>query len=176
MAAQRNRLAAGCKTLNRRPVLRRIVCGGQTGVDRAALDAALAAGFACGGWCPKGRQAEDGLLPEHYPLIETDSADPAQRTELNVRDSDATLIITSLPLCGGTRLAAEIADRLGRPVSVIDVDSTGLDAAIDQVCRFLIAHRIGTLNVAGPRDSEAPAAGVFAGRLIDALLARVFRA
>jgi hypothetical protein len=176
MAAQRGRFAAGCETLNQRPVLRRIVSGGQTGVDRAALDAALAAGFACGGWCPQGREAEDGPIPEHYPLIETDSADSAQRTELNVRDSDATLIITTLPLNGGTRLAAEIADRLGRPMSVIDIDSTGLGAAIDQVCGFLIAQRIGTLNVAGPRDSESPAAGVFAGKLVDGLLSRVFRA
>jgi len=153
--------------------LRRIVCGGQSGVDRAALDAALTAGFACGGWCPKGREAEDGPIPGHYPLIETDSDDPARRTELNVRDSDATLIVTTLPLCGGTRLTAELSHRLGRPVLVIDIDTKELGAAIDQLGRFLLTHRTGTLNVAGPRASESAAASVFAGKLIGGLLKRL---
>ena len=70
-----------------------IVSGGQTGVDRAALDAALALGMRCGGWCPAGRWAEDGPIDPRYPLRETPSGDPAQRTEWNVRDSDATLIL-----------------------------------------------------------------------------------
>ena len=75
-------------------LLRRVVSGGQTGVDRAALDVAIALGFAHGGWCPAGRLAEDGPIDARYPLRETPSADPSQRTEWNVRDSDATLVLT----------------------------------------------------------------------------------
>jgi hypothetical protein len=80
----------------------KIISGGQTGVDRAALDAALALNIPCGGWCPKGRKAEDGPIPERYPLQETSSADYRVRTEKNVTDSDGTLILTRGPVTGGT--------------------------------------------------------------------------
>ena len=82
----------------------KIISGGQTGVDRAALDVALIAGIDCGGWCPLGRKAEDGPLPLHYPLTETESDDYALRTEYNIRDSDGTLILARRPLTGGTAL------------------------------------------------------------------------
>src|SRR5690606_30676655 len=98
----------------------RVVSGGQTGVDRAALDAALRLGLPCGGWCPAGRWAEDGPIPERYPLRETESADPAERTARNVRDSDATLILSPRPLRGGTAGTREVAERLGRPFHVAD--------------------------------------------------------
>ncbi|HLF11639.1 MAG TPA: putative molybdenum carrier protein, partial [Gammaproteobacteria bacterium] len=87
----------------------RIVTGGQTGVDRAALDAALELGLACGGWCPKGRWAEDGEIPPRYPLKETTSTDPARRTRANVRDADATLVLTDGEPTGGTRLTMSVA-------------------------------------------------------------------
>jgi hypothetical protein len=94
----------------------KIVSGGQTGADRAALDWALAHGVECGGWCPKGRRAEDGVIPIAYPLTETPSSDYAQRTEWNVRDSDATVIFSLAPrLTGGSRLTRDLAARHGRP-------------------------------------------------------------
>lgn len=173
MAAQRYRFAAGRETLSPGLVLRRIVCGGQSGVDRAALDAALAADFCCGGWCPAGRLAEDGPIPARYPLIEADSPDPARRTQLNVRDSDATLIVSGLPAHGGTRLTGELAEHLGRPLLVIDIDTAEPALAIDQLYRFLHAYRVETLNVAGPRHTESPAAGRFATQLVEGLLTRL---
>src|SRR6266571_9073801 len=83
-------------------VVSKIVSGGQTGVDRAALDVALELGIPCGGWCPRGRRAEDGIIPERYPLIETPTTAYPQRTERNVRDSDGTLVLTVGRADGGT--------------------------------------------------------------------------
>ena len=134
-----------------------IVSGGQTGVDRAALDAALALGLAVGGWCPKGRWAEDGPIPDRYPLRETPSDDPAQRTRWNVRDSDATLIVSPTPLEGGTALTADAARQRGRPVLVADPVSSPVDDAADWIARSVPPG--GTLNLAGPRESGAPGIG-----------------
>ncbi|PSQ85488.1 MAG: molybdenum cofactor carrier, partial [Bacteroidetes bacterium QH_2_63_10] len=91
--------------------MRKIISGGQTGVDRAALDAALAFNVPVGGWCPKGRRAEDGQIPDRYPLEETPSEAYEQRTAWNVRDSDGTLIITDGSLEGGTALTMTEARR-----------------------------------------------------------------
>jgi len=103
-----------------------IVSGGQTGVDRAALDAALALGLALGGWCPLGRRAEDGPIPRAYLLQETPTQDYAQRTEWNVRDSDATLILFRGRLTGGSARTAEHAARFERPLLTLDLDLTPL--------------------------------------------------
>ena len=100
--------------------LERIVSGGQTGVDRAALDVALERGLPCGSWCPRGRLAEDGVIPPRYPLTEALTSSYSNRTELNVRDSDATLIVVHGPLRGGTALTKRQADKLGQPVLVVD--------------------------------------------------------
>jgi len=159
--------------LSRATGLRRIVSGGQTGVDRAALDAALQHGFPCGGWCPRGRWAEDGPIPNRYPLREADSADPAWRTEANVRDSDATAIIADGPLTGGTRLTDELARRLGRPVCLVDTSDTDIDRMVDQLTDFLAEHAVAVLNVAGPRRSQAPAMEDLAGGIIGGLLERL---
>ena len=134
-----------------------VISGGQTGVDRAALDAALALAVPVGGWCPLGRWAEDGPIPARYPLQETPSADPAQRTRWNVRDSDATLILSLTPPAGGTALTADLARQLGRPVWVTQPVSTTLDAAAAWIARAVPPG--GTLNVAGPRESEATSVG-----------------
>lgn len=131
----------------------KIVSGGQTGVDRAALDVALEMGMECGGWCPAGRWAEDGPIDRRYPLAETPSPDPAQRTEWNVRDSDATLVLTGDGRSAGTELTREAARRLGRPVFTCAAASPP-DAAAFQ--RWMEMHRVRTLNVAGPRESESP--------------------
>ena len=106
-----------------------MVSGGQTGVDRAALDTALALGMPCGGWCPKGRLAEDGPIPQRYPLAETPSAATAQRTEWNVRDSDATLVILRGPAGGGTGATIRFARALGRPLRVVALERAPAYAA-----------------------------------------------
>lgn len=147
----------------------KIVSGGQTGVDRAALDVALEMGRACGGWCPAGRAAEDGAIDARYPLAETPSADPAQRTEWNVRDSDGTLVLTGEGASAGTDLTREVARRLGRPVYVWAATSP---EDVDAFRRWLQVYRIRTLNVAGPRESESPGIYREARRLLRALLAR----
>lgn len=140
--------------------MRRVISGGQTGVDRAALDVARAFGFAIGGWCPAGRWAEDGPIAPEYPLTETPSADPRQRTEWNVRDSDVTWILARGPVRGGTRHAWETARRLGKPVRVFDVDR--IPSTAERRALGAELARIDTLHVAGPRESEAPGIGAAA--------------
>lgn len=137
-------------------------------MDRAALDAALEAGLACGGWCPRGRRAEDGPIPARYPLDETPSAEVAQRTAWNVRDSDATLILARGPLRGGTALTARCAAERGRPCRVSDLDA-GVDPS--GLLRWLRDHAVRVLNVAGPRESEAPGIHAQALAALRALLA-----
>jgi hypothetical protein len=130
----------------------RIVSGGQTGVDRAALDVALDLGLPCGGWCPAGRLAEDGAVPDRYPLRETDSASYPERTGRNVRDSDATLILYRRKMRGGTALTARLARHRGRPWLALELAS----AEPDTIRRWLAEEGVRVLNVAGPRESEAP--------------------
>lgn len=133
--------------------LTKIVSGGQTGVDRAALDAAMALGLPRGGWCPRGRRAEDGVIADDYPLTETASDGYAERTRLNVRDSDATLIIARGRLMGGTKLTLRHARDLGRPffVAYLNRRPKPLDIA-----RWIAGHAVAVLNVAGPRESSQP--------------------
>ena len=140
-------------------MIARLVSGGQTGVDRAALDAAIELGIPCGGWCPHGRKAEDGTIPDRYPLIETWSSDYSQRTCWNVRDSDATLILAWGELTGGTRLTADECRKVGKPYVVVDLTGDVDIAEAAWTARDCIAENVagdGTLNVAGPRESEAP--------------------
>ena len=149
-------------------VVERIISGGQTGVDRAALDVALELGIACGGWCPRGRHAEDGRIPDRYPLCETPAADYAQRTEWNVRDADATLVLHRGALRGGTALTVALARRLGKPLVSVDLEAA-TDAA--QVRAWLAGQQVSVLNVAGPRESQAPGIGEQAGALLRRVLA-----
>jgi hypothetical protein len=147
----------------------RVVSGGQTGVDRAALDVAIALGIAHGGWCPRGRRAEDGVVPARYALTETASTDYAVRTEQNVVDSDATLILGRGPLGGGTALTRELALRHGKPLLVVDLAGP---TELPAVRAWLEAHRVGVLNVAGPRESGCPGIGAAAAAFLTAVLAR----
>ena len=137
-----------------------LVSGGQTGADRAALDVALELGLDHGGWVPKGRAAEDGPLPDRYRVRETPSEDPAERTERNVADSDATLLISHGPLAGGSELTRRVAARLGKPVLHVELGRLGAAEAADRIARWLGGLRCRTLNVAGPRASEEP--GIYA--------------
>ena len=148
-----------------------VISGGQTGVDRAALDVALALGLACGGWCPRGRAAEDGPIDLRYPLRETAGADPAQRTRLNVRDADGTLILAPGEPSGGTALTRRIAIEMGKPHLVIDPAQAPAEDACAEIRRWIDDHDINVLNVAGPRESECPGIYGQARRLLTALLA-----
>jgi hypothetical protein len=130
---------------------RRIISGGQTGVDRAALDMAIELGIQHGGWCPVGRRAEDGTIDLRYKLKETASEDYGERTLFNVRDSDGTLILNTGELEGGSRFTADVAGRLDRPALIIDLVKP---PDINTVREWLSRNRIGTLNIAGPRESK----------------------
>ena len=129
----------------------KIISGGQSGVDRAALDVALELGIACGGWCPRGRRAEDGPLAARYPLIETPLQKYSQRTAWNVRDSDGTLILARGQAKGGTALTVKLADGLGKPYLVLDLTKAPQPADVHE---WAERHGVQVLNVAGPRETE----------------------
>ncbi len=130
----------------------KIVSGGQTGADRAALDVALELGIPLGGWCPRGRLAEDGRVPARYPLRETTSDQYPQRTEWNVRDADATLVFTRGRPGRGTALTIRLAEKLRKPCRVVDLAAADPAAVV----AWLAQHRVRVLNVAGPRESGSP--------------------
>ena len=148
----------------------KIISGGQTGVDRAALDAAMDLGVSAGGWCPAGRRAEDGPIALRYPLTETEEADYAVRTARNVEMADATLIITNGRLSGGTELTLQCALQAAKPCLVVDLREP-LDYA-DQVCRWIASLQINILNVAGPRESSQPGVYSLARDLLRDILRR----
>ncbi len=131
--------------------LAKIVSGGQTGVDRAALDVAIIQGIPCGGWCPAGRRAEDGPISLHYPLTETESKKYPKRTSLNVRDSDGTLILTGGEPVGGTLLTRNLAMKQEKPFLVVEMP--GLKD-LQKTRNWIIDNQIKVLNVAGPRESS----------------------
>ncbi len=136
----------------------KIVSGGQTGADRAALDWALSHGVPCGGWCPRGRKAEDGPIDAKYPLKETPSASYLQRTEWNIRDSDVTILFSIEPtLTGGSLRTMEFARKHGKP-------------HLHLCALFFEYHDVKVLNVAGPRASTEPKVGQFLMALLDEVL------
>jgi hypothetical protein len=133
-----------------------VVSGGQTGVDRGALDAAIDMGVEHGGWCPRGRLSEDGTIPFRYRLRETETAEYPERTEKNVIDSDGTLILYRKRLYGGTQLTRRLARRHGKPCHLIDLaDSPDATAVVE----WIVREGIQRLNVAGPRESTSPGVG-----------------
>lgn len=135
----------------------RIISGGQSGADRAALDVALALGLPHGGFVPKGRWAEDGPIPLGYGVWELDSPEPAVRTAANVRHADATLVVTHGVPRGGTALTVTLARESGKPWLHLDLAVTEAAAAAAALRSWLATTRPATLNVAGPRASEDPA-------------------
>jgi hypothetical protein len=133
--------------------IQKIVSGGQTGVDRAALDVALEMGILCGGWCPRNRIAEDGRIAERYPLKETATSDPSVRTELNVIDSDGTLILTWGKPSGGTLLTILCARHHRKPFLEVNLEG---QPEIESLRKWIQTQEIRIVNVAGPRESHAP--------------------
>ena len=144
----------------------KIISGGQTGVDRAALDAAIELGIPHGGWCPRGRLAEDGRIPDRYALAETESPEYPVRTERNVIDSDATLILYHGRLSGGTELTRRLARQHSRPWLLVNLDAP---PPLEEIHRWLTEHRPHTLNIAGPRQSQSPDVPRLAQRFLSEL-------
>jgi hypothetical protein len=130
-----------------------IYSGGQAGVDRGALDAALQTGNPCAGWCPKGRRAEDGPIPPRYPLRQVDGG-YEDRTRKNVAESDGTLILHRGALSQGTLLTLQICRELGKPVCLVDANTSSPEEAALTAQQFIEQHGIERLNVAGPRRSH----------------------
>lgn len=153
--------------MNKKIPVTKIISGGQTGVDRAGLNAAISLGLQHGGWCPKGRKAEDGEVPRMYHLVETASSGYPERTKLNVKESDATVIFTQHPavnaggrmtvhkLSRGSKLTEEHCVALGKPYLVVLPDNDKRRQAL-AIWDFIKKHKVNVLNVAGPRASSWP--------------------
>jgi hypothetical protein len=151
-------------------MIERIVSGGQTGADRAGLDAAITRGIPHGGWCPKGRKAEDGPIPEIYNLTETEGASYLARTERNVKHSDGTVIFTIGVLAGGSARTADFARRHRKPWVHLDLSQLSDQEAAAALASFIEQHDIRTLNVAGSRGSSHPDIGDRTFAVVSAVL------
>ncbi|MCI5222796.1 MAG: hypothetical protein D3924_09035 [Candidatus Electrothrix sp. AR4] len=132
----------------------KIISGGQTGADRAALDAAMELGIPHGGWLPRGRKAEDGRLAPQYCLQEIDTYRYRDRTLKNVKESDGTLIVSFGPLTGGSALTEALCIRSDRPCLHLNMEHLSINQAVRTIEEWLVGNRIRTLNVAGPRASS----------------------
>ena len=157
----------------------KIVSGGQTGVDRGALEAAMALGLDFGGWAPHGWIAEDGTIPaqyrermQEYPSMGGRARDYRERTKANVRDSHATLILVdSLPLSGGTKLTEDMAVTMMKSHKVVVMSAANAkDDALKWLRQFLGMTSALVLNVAGPRESKVPGIQAKTKAFLEALL------
>ncbi len=148
----------------------KIISGGQTGVDRTALDVALKHGIECGGRCPAGRVDEFGRIPDHYPVQEMAAGGLTERTLQNVKDSDGTVIIYPGKLSGGTEQTVRFCIELQRPHQLIDASKISAKVGAKLISDFVREHKIDVLNVAGPRQSEWPEGYDYAYRALNAFL------
>ena len=148
----------------------KLISGGQTGVDRAALDVALKHGIDCGGWCPAGRLDEFGRIPDRYPLKELEQGSFADRTFRNVKDSDATIVIYCDELRGGTEFTVQCCQELDRQNVLINASKYSVEEAGAGALEFVRKNEIETLNIAGPRQSEWPAGYDYAFRALELFL------
>jgi len=153
----------------------KIISGGQTGVDRAALDVALKRGIECGGWCPAGRLDEVGRIPDRYPVQELEAGGFTERTLQNVKDSDGTVVIYPYKVAGGTEQTVRFCVELKRPHELIDASEISAEDAANVITDFVRKHEIRILNVAGPRQSEWPEGYDWAFRALDSSLHSVTR-
>ncbi len=149
-----------------------IISGGQTGVDRGALDASLNKGNPCGGWCPQGRMAEDGIIAEKYPLIELANSGYRARTRKNVEDSDATVIIyfDYIVLRGGTELTLATCIKKHRPYLLIDGNELSETRAGERLAKFVQDFKINKLNFAGTRGSGVPHAQAYTQSIVEIMI------
>jgi hypothetical protein len=150
----------------------KIISGGQTGVDRAALDVALKRKIDCGGWCPAGRLDEIGRIPDRYPLKELQHGGFTERTLQNVKDSDGTVILYSVQLSGGTEQTVRFCVEQERPHQLIDASKISTEEAARSIANLVRKHKIDILNVAGPRQSEWLEGYDYAYRALDIFLTR----
>lgn len=148
----------------------KIISGGQTGVDRAALDVALKHGIESGGWCPTGRVDEIGRIPDRYPVEELEDGGFIERTLQNVKDSDGTVIIYPGKLSGGTEQTLHFCVEQRRPHELIDPSNVSTQKAAQLIADFVRENKIDILNVAGPRASEWPEGYDYAYRTLDSFL------
>ena len=150
-------------------MIKKIVSGGQTGVDRAALDTAIKLGIAHGGWIPLGRRTESGILPAKYHLRETSGSSYSERTEKNVEDSDGTLIISRGPLTGGSDYTRQMAVKHNRPWLHIDLSRTAAFHAATAIRDWITQKELEILNVAGPRASEDPTIYEYTSNILESV-------
>ena len=151
-------------------MLTKIISGGQTGADRAALDVAIALDIPHGGWIPKGRKTEDGILPDKYKLQEMPTASYPKRTEKNILDSDGTLIFSRGKLTGGSALTRKLAKQHERPWLHVDLDKVVGTGAVHIIAVWIDENDIEILNVAGPRASKDPGIHDFVMGILEAVL------
>ena len=160
---RRSQTAATVKAL-------KIISGGQTGIDRAALDVALRHGIECGGWCPAERLDEFGKIPDHYPIQELPGGGFTERTLQNVKDSDGTVVVYRDRLGGGTAQTVRFCLELELPHELIDASKISTEGAAKLIGDFVRKNKIGILNVAGSRQSEWPEGYAYASRALDIFL------
>jgi hypothetical protein len=154
------------------PILQ-VVSGGQTGIDRAALDAALSLQVTCGGCCPKGRIAEDGRIPDKYPMLELEDDEYAHRTEQNVLSADCTVILYSKEMEGGTEYSKEICMQRKKPLIAIDLSKTTTNEAVRLLTHFISQNRYHRINFSGPKASEWPEGYAVARTIINDMLVKL---
>ena len=148
----------------------KIISGGQTGVDRAALDVVLKRGIDSGGWCPTGRLDEFGRIPDRYPLKELENGGFTERTLQNVKDSDGTVIIYAGNLSGGTEQTVHFCVDQQRPHLLIDARKISTEKAAQLIANFVRENKFDVLNVAGPRQTEWPEGYEYAYRALNSFL------
>jgi len=137
-------------------MIKKIISGGQTGADQAAFDVAIKLGIPHGGWIPKGRKTENGILPDKYQLQEMPTSSYPKRTEQNVLDSDGTLILSYGNLTGGSALTRKMAEKHGRPWVHVDMNKLSIVDAANTIKSWIDRSDIKILNVAGPKASKSP--------------------